>query len=923
MNYLKQKKILAIVCVICQIALLFSFNFTVSADTDYQAVTNKLTNFGLYHTDDQMVKSDEILSRESLAIILSGFCGIDRDATYPTTGKYSDVDASSASAGIIELMGNSGIIASYSDGLYRPGNPATFGVAVKALINIAGYTPMANLKGGWPNGYIDQAAELGITDGVYKQYNDAITKGEFSTMLFNFLSVDIMRTTVMSSTGVSKYEILEGRTIASEKLNLYDAEGILSATDLTSLSGNEYAGVGRVIVNGVVYETDQNLSDFLGEYVKVYYIKDVDDEFGTLVNIESSTKKNNVIVIEDEDISDATTVEEFIYTTGKNTKTLDIAPDATMIFNGVRKALFNEADLKPKHGSVKLIDSNKDNVYDVVAVTHFLDYVVNNASVDDTLLVVSDQAGKASVAIDITDKTRIAVYKNGVKDSLASAKKGTVVSVAADQMNLDKKTVGADSVNVVIHISDAVASGIVSGFTGQKPVMVDGVLSHYEYETVTIGDVEYDFSPEYDFKNGKPTLGVEATAAISYRGQVASITKEAEFEYGFIIDAAAEGGLDSTFRVKMYTSDKKFLTMNILDSLKIDGKKYTDPEKMLERILLGSSKFSADTGVSFANGNNRAQLVKFKKDLDKNLIELDTLLRGDNETDDSFTWSTNIGKGGNKFTGAGTFVSTTDGRRAVYGYDASTLIFKIPSDVTNEQAYDMLTKGTWTGDGQNYDLKLFDMDKYNYTPVLFIQSDAAGAKTVDWNEITNLAVVTDSYMGLDKDGNTVTIIKALTLKGGTNVELLVPADLMGDRKIYKGAIVRWEGNADDPSAFELTASVVDGVLSGEAISATSPSSSYYAGFRITYGTVVEVTNDKMLLRVNYIVSDVETPALQATPLGNLSKIYDIDTDSTNDRAVVTTVSKNNIKAERDFGDDATKILLVYDYGKPFAAVIYR
>lgn len=923
MNYLKQKKILAIVCVICQIALLFSFNFTVSADTDYQAITNKLTNFGLFNNEDQMEKSDEILSRESLALILSDFCGIDRNSTYPTTGKFSDVDTTSATAGIIELMGNSGIIASYSDGLFRPSNPVTFGVAVKALINIAGYTPIANLKGGWPNGYIDQAAELGITDGVYKQYNDTITKGEFSTMLFNFLSVDMMRTTIMSSTGTSKYEILEGRTIASEKLNLFDAEGILSATDLTSLSGNEYAGVGRVIVNGVIYETDQNLSDFLGEYVEVYYIKGIDDEFGTIVNIESIGKKNNVVVVQDEDISDATTVEEFIYATGKNTKTLNIAPDATMIFNGVRKALFTEADLKPKNGSVKLIDSNKDNVYDVVAVTHFFDYVVNNASLDDTLLVVSDQAGKASVAIDITDKTRIAVYKNGVKDSLASAKKGTVVSVAADQMDLSNKTIGANSVNVVINISDTVASGIISGFTGQKPVMVNGVLSHYEYETITIGDVEYDFSPEYDFKNGKPTLGVSGTAAISYKGQVASITKEAQFEYGFLIDAAAEGGLDSTFRVKMYTSDKKFLTMNILDSLKIDGKKYTDPEKMMERILLGSSKFSADTGVSFANGNTRAQIVKFKKDLDKNLIELDTVLRGENETDDSLTWSINIGKGGNKFGGAGTFVSTTDGRRAVYGYDASTLMFKIPSDVTNESAYDMLTKSTWTGETQNYDLKIFDMDKFNYAPVLFVQSDVAGAKKVDENEITNMAIVTDAYKGLNKDGDTVDIIKAISLKAGTNIELLVPADVMENKVVHKGTIVRWEGNAEDPSAFEVTASVVDGVLSGERISATTPSSSYYAGFRITYGTVVEMSNDKMLLRVNYIVDNVETPALQATPLGNLTKIYDIDTDSSNDRAIVSTVSKNNIKAERDFGDDASKILLVYEYGKPFAAVIYR
>lgn len=924
MNYLKLKKILAIVCVVCQISLLFSFNFSVSADTDYADVISKLTNFGVFIADDQMDRSDEEITREELSLILADFCGIDRTKSYPATGVYSDIETSNASAGIMELMGTSGIIASYSDGLFRPSNPATFGVVVKALINISGYTPIANLKGGWPNGYIEQAEDLGITDGIYKQYNDSITKGEFAQLLFNFLPVDLMRTSSVSGAAANKYEVLEGRTVASEKLNLFDAEGVLSATDVTSLTGEEYAGPDRVVINGVAYDTDKDLSDFLGMYVKFYYIQGEDDDYGKIVDIEAVDKKNNVLIVNDEDISVATTVTELVYTTGKKTKTADIALDATMIFNGVRKPLFNARDLKPENGSIKLIDSNNDNLYDVIVATHYIDYVVSLAFMDNENLVISDKLGKPSVSIDITDKTVISIFKDGVKDSLASASENAVLSVAADQMDLVAKTIGADSTKVTIQISNNVASGKIAGLTGQASVMNEGVLSHYSYETITVGDTEYYFSPDYNFLNNKPVLGNETNALLNYKGQVASLTKETEYQYGVIVGAAAEGGLDAELKVKMFNANGKIVTMNCITPLVIDGKRYTDAQRMEDRLKLAATQFSSDTRVYFDNGNGTAQLVKYKVDLDKNILEIDTCLRGENELDSSLAWSKNVAQGGHKFGGAGTFTSTDDGEKAIYAYDETTIFFKVPSDLTNDIAFDIMTKSEWGGDSQNYDLKIYDMDDCNFVPVAFIQSDVAGASEVDHNEATNMAIVTEVYTGLNKDGETVTLVSALLLKTGAKVELQVPADVMRDKTVYRGSIVRWEGTETAPSAFEVTASVVDGVLSGEKITATAPSTSFYAGFRATYGTVVELSDNMMLLRVDYTTSTgAPAPAVQATPMSSITRVYDFDTDSSNDRSVVAPVAKTSLKAEKDFGPDASKVLLIYDYGKPIVAVIYR
>lgn len=919
MNYLKLKKILAIICVVCQISLLFSFNFTVSADADYADVTSKLTNFGVFIADDQMDRADDALTREGLSLILADFCGIDRSQTYPVTGIYSDIETSNASAGIMELMGTSGIIASYSDGLFRPSNAATFGVVVKALINISGYTPIANLKGGWPNGYIEQAAELGITDGIYKQYNDSVTKGEFAQLLFNFLSVDMMRTTSVSGATANKYEVLEGRTVASEKLDLYDAEGVLSATDITSLTGEEFVGAGRVVVNGVIYETDKDLSEYLGNYVEVYYTQGEDDEFGTIVNIEILEKRNNVLVVNDEDISAATTVTELVYASGKTSKTADIALDATMIFNGVRKPLFNARDLKPENGSIKLIDSNNDNVYDVIVATHYIDYVVSLAFLDDENLVISDKLGKPSVSVDITDKTIVSIFKDGVKDSLASASENAVLSVAADQMDLVAKTIGADSTKITIHISNNVASGKIGGLTGQAAVMEDGVLSHYTYETITVGDTEYYFSPDYNFLNNRPVLGNETNALLNYKGQVASLTKESEFQYGFIVIAAAEGGMDSELKVKMFDTNAKTRIMNSVTPLVIDGKRYKDAEKMVERLVLAGSKFSEETYVEFENSNGTAQLVKYKTDLDKNILEIDTCLRGENELATSLTWGKNIAKKSKGAGGAGVVADGND----VYGFDNATLFFKVPTDLDNEEEYSIASKADMIENEKiQGDVKIYDLDEFNYFPAAVVFNADSGSSTSLESELTNIAIVTDLYTGLNKDNAAVTVVKALLLKTGATVELHLDEALMGNEVVYKGSVVRWTGDAPDPSAFEVTASVVDGVPSGKVVTKSSDYSTVGKGFKVVFGTVVNCNEEMLLLKVESGTAPVIT-SYQSTKLSSLKQIYDFDSDSSNDRATVTPTAKTSFKAESDFGANASKVLFFYDHDAPFAAVIYR
>lgn len=80
-----------------------------------------------------------------------------------------------------------GIINGMSDTIFAPNENITYEQAIKMLVVALGYNEEAQNKGGYPNGYIQVAEELGITKDMQFVNTRYATRTDIATMIYNGL----------------------------------------------------------------------------------------------------------------------------------------------------------------------------------------------------------------------------------------------------------------------------------------------------------------------------------------------------------------------------------------------------------------------------------------------------------------------------------------------------------------------------------------------------------------------------------------------------------------------------------------------------------------------------------------------------------------------------------------------------------------
>ncbi len=115
----------------------------------------------------------------------------DRVIIYKNYTIFPDVKPSHWAAGYINLAVRSEekIISGYSDGTFGPERTITYGQAVTILMRMLGYTD-ADVGVVWPDGYIDAAMMIGLTQGVQPSASGAVTRGQAAQLFVNLLNCD-------------------------------------------------------------------------------------------------------------------------------------------------------------------------------------------------------------------------------------------------------------------------------------------------------------------------------------------------------------------------------------------------------------------------------------------------------------------------------------------------------------------------------------------------------------------------------------------------------------------------------------------------------------------------------------------------------------------------------------------------------------
>ncbi len=160
------------------------------ASTPYENYCgNQLKTIGILKGyKDGSLKLDNNIIRSEVATIATRIVNPNGDKVKGIIKKFDDVSGDYWAFNIISDAYNLKIIKGYPDNSFKPKNNISYAEVIAIMVNCLGEAD--NLKGEWPNNYIDKAKSLGIiSKGDRTPPNKIITRGEMSKIVWKSILV--------------------------------------------------------------------------------------------------------------------------------------------------------------------------------------------------------------------------------------------------------------------------------------------------------------------------------------------------------------------------------------------------------------------------------------------------------------------------------------------------------------------------------------------------------------------------------------------------------------------------------------------------------------------------------------------------------------------------------------------------------------
>jgi len=403
---------------------------------------------GLGETDFFNELDDLALSRGDFIYGLMDVLGIDVGASYegvfvdvPTGSKYSKPIGNALSFGFISKSDN-----------FRVNDAIKLNEAIKIAVGVLGYTSMAEIQGGYPQGYISIASERDLFKNI--DIKEEITKEDMAILLYNMLMSEVADIEYLG-TKATAYRAGED-TLLEVIHGVYSTEGIITKNSVTSydLSHSYIKGNSTVEVDGEEYNSKTDIDKYFGMNCVAWY----DDEGIVAVY----PKRNSEITIFTEDVTDIKN-SKLIYEDEIKQKEKSIKLDANYleVYNGMTtKADVNH--IFNSSGTVRLVDNNNDNAYDVIFIEDYTYVKVKN--IDATDKIIEDaHSSENNISLN-EDNIKLSIHKiDGTIIKPADIKSGSVLQV--------KKSFNKSLIDIVL--LSAAGVGKVASVTDEDEIIIN------------------------------------------------------------------------------------------------------------------------------------------------------------------------------------------------------------------------------------------------------------------------------------------------------------------------------------------------------------------------------------------------------------------------------------------------------------------
>ena len=500
------------------------------------------------------------LTRENLASAVMKISGIKAQYSYSGENYFSDVSGKAAADvyGAVEL----GILGFMRGESFYPEKYVTYNELLYAVEIMLGYNAIIDCSN-WDNAVIT-AAQNGLIKNVIVKNNMAV-KSEYAVLIFfNALTADQLEQTGYGDN--VQYQKAKGKTLLTDH-NIIKFSGIVTAVEEAVLMGSKMVKPNCMRVGEKeLHIGNTEFKSYLGYNVTCYAGKEIDDE---LTLLYAAPYGNSLLEINAEDILNATlnTIEyKALYDRNKIVK---LSAEIDVIYNN--KVIFNykASHFKPKNGSVTLIDSDSNNIYDTAVVEDYKNFIVDDIS--PSKYVISDRGTGDEVCLDEYEYNQFEIIKKSQKVSFESIKKWNVVSVYSGENDEDPNDKYIRAI-----ISDTMLTGLITEI-------------YFDEEDVYIDNKLYKLADGFDIT--QLTVGKTETLLLDYKDRIAGIYKVGIGKAAaIVIDIEKKKGVDGEIMLKLFTIDNVWTVLNAAEKLTLN-----DTDKKKDDLLTAPELFKDGT----------------------------------------------------------------------------------------------------------------------------------------------------------------------------------------------------------------------------------------------------------------------------------------------------------------------------------------
>lgn len=476
--------------------------------------------------------------------------------TFPQSEtKYADIPKENEASGIVNFASSKGIISPAA--MFYPERTVRFEEAVKMIAMALEYGDYANLKGGYPNGYLAVASEIGLLEDVQAGEGNGITLVTAVRLLENALYSNVCNSSlIITSSGETQY-YYDGATAGDSVLNkrfgvskygvfvneVKNSTGQIKVEILSKDKKDAIAAYNPGDKPMLSIGEKASVSDIKYTYSDIY-VNDKDEVVFAKVGRNIEVVTGHIYEV-NKSHNKADLYPDFIKTIAfeDSEDYIDVAEDCIMDFDGKRTE---------KNASYSYIGAFARAVIyndEIIALEawHLTEGGIVTKVGDDDIQFIRGETTSAIVD-DVTSYKDLTIFINGLKSELWALVSGTVVDYYASE---DKETL------IIVGSTRAITDEFET--VSKTGITLGGDLYPLsEMYTVYYALKGEEYAAKQDLQG---LMGRTVTAYIDYAGYVRYVRPVLDDEltkeyYAFVLGYEQQGLADPQFKVSVLQDGK-------------------------------------------------------------------------------------------------------------------------------------------------------------------------------------------------------------------------------------------------------------------------------------------------------------------------------------------------------------------------------